>query len=425
MKRINEWIYNHIGTIIIWFLLLGPIFDCATALSIHLLHISFTGIIVIKILFLGLLLYDLFFVSKCRYKKKIILLISAIIIYMIVFLVQTILGKGADVLFYECQAMVRTFFFPLILLALYNLYLEGRFPLKVSYLRTVLLLYLGLILLPILTNTGFDSYAYSKTGTIGWFYSTNEIGGILSILFPFLFYHLMGQKKWIFLIGLIILMGIYFAIGTKVPILSMCITILIFGVSYMINIIKKKKWKQLSYLGLGFVLAVVSFIMVVPKTSFYKNIQIHLDFLEIHSVSDLFTIQKIDHFVFSERVRFLGESLENYSASPWNQKLFGIGYVENYATDHVNMKLIEMDYYDVILRHGIGGILFFIPVLLILILIWKQMKQHFKLEYIVSILLILLLSLFSGHIITAPSVSMLVASILILYLSEGEHSHES
>ncbi len=425
MKRVNEWICSHIETIIAWFLLLGPIFDCMTALSIHLLHIQFTGIIVIKILFLGLLLYDLFFISKCRYKKPIIAVTCAIIIYMIVFVVQTIVQKNTDVFFYECQSMVRTFFFPLTLLALYNLHLEKRLTIHSKYLCSILLFYLALILLPLLTHTGFDSYAYSKTGTIGWFYSTNEIGGILSILFPFLFCFLIKQKKWILFVGMVILMSVYFAIGTKVPILSVLITLVIFGIAYLIQMIQKHKWKQLSYLGIVVVIGIISLILIVPKTSFYKNIKIHLEFLEIHSVSDLLTVQKIDHFVFSERVRFLSQSFENYKKAPWNQKLLGIGYIENYGTDDVNVKLIEMDYYDIILRHGIiGGVIYFIPFLWILILTIKRIKYNFKLDYIVSILLILLLSLFSGHIMTAPSVSILVAYILIGYL-EGSNSSEN
>ncbi len=420
MKRVNEWICNHIETIIVWFLLLGPIFDCATALSLHLLHIQFTGIIVIKILFLGLLLYDLFFISKCRYKKPIIVVTCAIITYMVIFVVQTILLKGLDVFFYECQSMVRSFFFPLTLLALYNLHLEKRLQVHSKYLCAILLFYLGLILLPLLTHTGFDSYAYSKTGTIGWFYSTNEIGGILSILFPFLFYYFLKQKKWILFVGMVILMVVYFAIGTKVPILSVLITIVIFGISYLIQMIQSHKWKQLSYLGILLVVGLTSLILMVPKTSFYKNIKIHLEFLEIHSVSDLFTIQKIDHFVFSERVRFFSQSFDNYKKAPWSQKLFGIGYIENYGTDDVNVKLIEMDYYDIMLRHGIiGGVIYFIPFLWILILIVKRIKYDFKLDYIVSILLILLLALFSGHIITAPSVSILAAYILVGYLEGG------
>ena len=82
-----------------------------------------------------------------------------------------------------------------------------------------------------------------------------------------------------------------------------------------------------------------------------------------------------------------------------------------------------MDYYDIIFRHGIiGGVIYFIPFLWILILMIKKIKYNFKLDYVVSILLILLLSLFSGHMITAPSVSILVAYILIGYLKGGNSS---
>lgn len=426
MKKINTWLAAHIEMIIILFILLGPIFDCVTALSLHLFHTSFTGIMVMKVLFLGILLYDLLFISQCKHRNKIRWMIVAILIYMVMFTIQIFVQKGMDVFLYEGQSMLRTFFFPIVLLVFYNLYLEDRFHTKPAYLCYVLICYLILILLPILTHTGFDSYAYSKVGTIGWFHSSNEVGGILSILFPFLFKDLWNQKKWILFIGMCIIMGIYFSIGTKVPILSILITITIYGLFLCIQMIQSKKWKRLSYLGISLVLAIISLIVVIPKTSFYKNIQIHLDFLDIHSVSDLLTIDKIDHFVFSERIRFLKDTLESYENAPWNQKLLGIGYIENYATDDVNTKRIEMDYYDIFFRHGIiGSIVYFISFLWILLIIVKKINSNFKLEYIVSILLILLLSLFSGHIITAPSVSILVAFILITYLNERKNVDEN
>ncbi len=422
MRKINEWIKTHITTIIFWMLILGPVFDCVTSLSIHLLHVQLTAIMLFKILFLGILIYDLFFISKCRYKKKISLMVTAIIIYMITYMVIVLLHKGPDVFLYECQSMLRTFFFPIVLLTLYNLYLEKRLTVNRTYLHIILITYIAFILIPILTHTGFDSYAYSKVGTIGWFYSSNEIGGILSILFPFFAYFLFQQKKlWgIVLIGVIV--GVYFAIGTKVPILSIGITFAFFMITYIIYLFQKQKWKQLSCFGLLVVIGIISLLLVLPKTSFYKNIQIHLEFLEIDSISDLLTLDHIDHFVFSERIRFMKHTKENYINADWSEKLLGIGYIENYATDEVNTKLIEMDYYDIFFRHGvIGSAIYFIPFLWILIKVIHQMIKHISIPDVTSVILILLLSLFSGHIITAPSVSILVAYILMCCL-EGEHA---
>lgn len=419
MNKINKWIKLHISKMITWFLLLGPIFDCTTALSIHYLHNSLTVIMFLKILFLCLLLYDFVFISKSRYKKQFAIILLLIGIYMIMFIGNILFYKDISVLFYECQNLLRTFFFPIALLCIYNLYLEKRFTPDCKYLQMVLMVYLFLILLPLLTHTGFDSYAYSKLGTIGWFYSTNEIGGILSILLPILLINLLKRKKIVLFIGLLIILFIYFSIGTKVPILSIMITFIIFGIYFLWNLIKNKKWKQISYLLITLIVAITSISFIIPKTSFYKNIQIHLDFLNVHSFSDLLTVEKIDHFIFSERIRFLENTMTNYQNSSFLEKMFGIGYIENYATDSVSTKLIEIDYYDVFFRHGIiGSILFFIPLLILLKNIYMKSKRQISISYLTSILLILLLSLFSGHILTAPSVSIIVSYILISYLKE-------
>lgn len=197
------------------------------------------------------------------------------------------------------------------------------------------------------------------------------------------------------------------------------ITFIIFGIYFLWNLIKNKKWKQISYLLITLIVAITSISFIIPKTSFYKNIQIHLDFLNVHSFSDLLTVEKIDHFIFSERIRFLENTMTNYQNSSFLEKMFGIGYIENYATDSVSTKLIEIDYYDVFFRHGIiGSILFFIPLLILLKNIYMKSKRQISISYLTSILLILLLSLFSGHILTAPSVSIIVSYILISYLKE-------
>ncbi len=79
-----------------------------------------------------------------------------------------------------------------------------------------------------------------------------------------------------------------------------------------------------------------------------------------------------------------------------------------------------MDYFDIFYNHGIMGfIIFFIPYIMILINIFKKKDKLFDFErYMsyISIFLIVILSLFTGHIITAPSVSIVIIYILISLL---------
>ena len=116
----------------------------------------------------------------------------------------------------------------------------------------------------------------------------------------------------------------------------------------------------------------------------------HLNFLGIHQIQDLFTFHHIDHFIFSERLSFLSDTHEIYQTHSFPVKVIGMGIGDVYETSPVSMKTIEMDYFDIFYHYGIIGVCYFI-----------------------SIFLILLLAFFSGHILNAPSVSVIVALILI------------
>ena len=111
---------------------------------------------------------------------------------------------------------------------------------------------------------------------------------------------------------------------------------------------------------------------------------------------------------------------QNYLKESLDQKLIGIGYIENYGTDKVSLKMIEMDYYDILYRHGIiGFIIFLLPLIYI---IYNNFKIHkFKnISLNLSIILIFILSLFSGHVLIAPSVSYIVSLLIIFWLTNNE-----
>lgn len=409
----KKMIANNIEKIVLIFLLLTPILDIITSLSIQVHHSSFTFGMILKILFLLILVFDLHFNSKCRYKKLLIVLLYMILLYGIIYVCLVLSQKGLDVFLYECQNVFRTFFLPVVLICFYGLAEENRVTIKWQHLSSVFVIYIVLLLIPIVTNTGFESYAYSKSGNVGWFQSANEIGGIFSILLPFYFLKITSFKLPIKIISLAIILYLSCSIGTKVPILSLAIVLFAFLSYQLIKWINMKKWKVIIFSICATLLSLVAFYYIVPKTSFYKNIMVHLEFLEIDSVYDLLTIPKIDHFIYSERVTFLENTLDNYNKSPIINKLFGIGYVENYGTDSVNLKMIEMDYYDIFFRHGwVGFICYFLPIFLILYKNGINKDTFFPQQ--ISLILIFLLALFSGHILVAPSVSTFVGAVIVL-----------
>ncbi len=120
----------------------------------------------------------------------------------------------------------------------------------------------------------------------------------------------------------------------------------------------------------------------------------------------------VDHFIFSQRLTFLSD--ENYlfkNASTY-QKVFGRGYLNQGE----ETKLIEMDYFDVFYHHGIIGFIIFFIIYGIVVIktLNKKKKTDFnQIMLYTSFLLILTLSLFSGHIIIAPSVNIIVISLIL------------
>lgn len=399
----NNWIQKNIIKILSIFLVLGPIFDLITSVSINLFHLDIHIILFIKIIFIFLLTYYSLFIYKGNNKKYIVIYYFLLGIYFISYASNVVISKSIDVLFYECSYLFRTYFFPICLINIYLVY-ENKEKVSNKVLVISFIIYLLLLFIPFITNTGFDSYAYSKVGSIGWFNSTNEIGGILSILFPITLSYLILKNKKIIPILLLVFFYVIFSIGSKVPVLTTLITVIFFLILYL-----KKNSDKIKILILPFIIIILLGTYLFPKTNFYKNIQIHLDFLEINSINDLLTFENIDHFIFSSRLKFLSETRNNYVKSDLKNHLIGIGYIENYGTDEVNIKTIEMDYFDIFYRNGIiGFILFITPMILVLI----KLKPNKTIE-IYCFVLALILALFQGHILVSPSVSIYVIIILL------------
>ena len=161
----------------------------------------------------------------------------------------------------------------------------------------------------------------------------------------------------------------------------------------------------------------IASFFVFPKTHFYKNLVIHINYLEKKDNGKITTWHIIDHFIFSERLSFEEKTRKAYNKSNILEKAFGIGYIENYGTDKVRLKTVEMDYFDVFYRHGIFGfIIFFYPLVYVLkgILSSKYKLDKKTLNIGTSIFLIFILALFQGHIFVNPANSIYVALILAL-----------
>ncbi|MDD5888452.1 MAG: O-antigen ligase family protein [bacterium] len=405
-KIIKQNLNKYLGI----FILLQPIIDLITGICLNVFNLNLTIGIIIRMLFLMFIMYTTVFIYK---KKKSSIYYLVFIIYTILYLLANIIFKDSSI-FSELQGLLRVFYFPLLLISLYDL----KDEIKISKMTLVitLFIYIIAIFIPILLNVGFKTYQITKTGTLGFYNSANEISGIISIITPLIFI-IFKETKGIIIKVLLTLLYLFviLTIGTKTPLLALLITIGMTYIWLIIHYLKNKKYKPLLISFSLIVVGLASLIIIIPKTNFYKNIIVHLDYLQVDNITDIFQDEKlIDHFIFSERITFYGSKKSIYQNSNIYQKLFGIGYIN----DNKLTKLIEMDYYDIYYSHGLLGFLLFMSIPLYILFKFSFQKRTYNFNmYMIntSLLLIIILSLMTGHIITAPAVSIIVV-IIILYL---------
>ena len=409
----NQFIKKNFSKIISLFLIMQPILDLLTGIGIHSFNNNLTIGIIFRIIFLLFICLSLIFIYK---KKKVLYIYSIFLIYSILYIIGVHNYGG---IFYELQGLFKMLYFEIILISLY--FIKDELKIDKKDLLIVLSSYLLLIFIPTIFGIGYKSYEITKAGKLGFFNSANEIGGIISILTPILLVYIINLKKHFYIIPLTI---IYFIViltmGTKTPLIALLMTIFMGLIYLWIKLFKNKLYKYIVLSLLVLIVAITSLIIIIPKTNFYKNIETHLNFLKVDDVRDIFNDEElIDHFIFSQRLTFLSYKKEIYSNSKVYNKLFGIGYYHNDEVD----KYIEMDYFDIYYNHGVIGFILSITIILYFIykiFIYKQKLIFERYMLYTSLLLILILSFFTGHIILAPSVSLISISIIILLLKGNE-----
>lgn len=408
----EEWMKKNISKIIAIFILLQPILDVLTGVCVNTLHWNITIGIIVRILFLIFICFVVLFIFK---KKQLLIPYFLIGLYFILYIVGVVVYKDSSIIT-DIQNLVRAFYFPILFISLFSIRDHIRIS-NMTFLAMVLL-YILFIFIPTIIGVGYKSYQITKAGTLGFFNSANEISGIISILTPILFVIFYESKKWIpitmisFVYLVVILM-----VGTKTPLLTLLITIGISALYLWHYLLKKQQYKQIG-LSIGVILiACIALLIVIPKTNFYKNIKVHLNYLGLEHVTEVFTDKElIDHFIFSSRLKFMRNKAYIYKKSSTYEKIFGIGYINN----NKNTKQIEMDYFDIFYSHGIIGFIIYFSIVLYavycILINRKQNGYENGMRYL-SFFLIAFLAFMTGHIITAPSVSI-IAVLMILSLEE-------
>lgn len=394
MKKLNNTIKTNITAIIGVFLIISPFLDLFTSIGIKYNIDQLTIGIIIRGLFMLLMIYYSIFLKDN--KKQTIIFLSVIFAYIALFLTKTILTNGN--ITYETTVIFKTFYFIILSITFINL----KKPIDTKYYIACFTTYLLLVFIPNILNIGFNSYEIAKVGQVGWFNSANEISTILSILTPILIAYLMTKKnKILSVLYLIIILITFFSIGTKVPILSLAIICGFYFLYSLYKLIRKKDTKKITFILTGLLIIIISTVILLPKTSFYKNIKIHLEYLEVGNIVEIFTdTELIDHFLLGSRLKLLSQNIKTYKESSTIEILLGIG------AEH---RQSEMDFFDIFINYGIIGFALIATILIILII--KQ-KPKYTTNTKLSLLLAITIAFLSGHVLVSPAVSIFIPLLL-------------
>lgn len=448
---------NYFPHFLLLFIVFQPILDLLTSFSIYVLHMSATVGIVVRFAFMLLALGYLLLHHKQQGAKKYILYLCLFGIVLAIGLVNNLMVKS-PVSFGEEVKFIMKSVYPIVLLFGYIIALkelknnEYAFHKVITYFLYATLILSISIIAAMATGTDFPSYPNSKIGSRGWFFAGNDLSSIFAIMFPIVVLYSVHKttsfSKVYYWMPTVLAMYASIMIGTKVGygaiVITLGIALFFLFIEYMMH--RKTEGKGFTYLVNTVVAAVVlgGLLVLTPQTPIAKNMSIHLQIYEYkksvqdekdrkegkvvteeeHKQGEL-TDSEMKSLIYSDRDKFLKVYKQYYKEAPLSQKLFGMGYAGNYTT---KMKLVEMDFHDLFFAFGIVGFLMYVlPLLYFGIKIFIRLITNFKKLFSVKHMLLastLVLSLgigfMSGHVLTAPAVSIFFVVILAYLIVDLE-----
>ncbi|WP_406944970.1 O-antigen ligase family protein [Halobacillus sp. SY10] len=451
--------------LLLYFIVLQPILDILTYFSLRALDTSLTIGIVVRVLFMGLSLWFIFFGNSSKLKKYVLWYLIAIAVVFGIGLVYNFFAKPIFNPFLELQFIAKTVYFHVMLGSYLLLFTSID---KVSEKRMQILKYTSIAMLiisismfiAILTGTSSETYEWNKFGMKGWFHSGNELGSIVAVCFPLIYLYALLKmeeaKKIYYFIPVVLLASVAILIGTKVGYFAVLLAAVIVFVTYVIYwIIQKRKKVQDPLLRLRLIFSFVFLIALLAVTPFsptFTNVSGDMGAIEEQqkeqqeknqedSESEFGSedpsaeeepskeeeTQLMDSpilvIILSARNLYFTEMYNYYVEADPVQKMFGMGYAGNYESPE-DRKLIEMDFFDLFFSYGILGIiLILLPFLTIIGLFLKLLFQTpGTLLHPLNMLILLSIgfgtgiAFLAGHVLYAPAVSIYLAISIVLLI---------
>lgn len=445
MEKLKEKL--TVPNIITLFILLQPIIDIITGLSMQYANITITFGIVIRTIFMAFVVILGLIKAEKKYRICMGIYYGVLSIYMLGFLVNAYMENGTALLFVQIKGLIKNFYLPIILVALIPIFKKYNIHIKRKVLITTLMVYVVTIFICNLCGIAFLTYkAGDKAGTVGLFYSANEIGAILCLLSPFLVVDLVKEKlTWTKGIFTFLFVYAVLQLGTKVPYFGLIILIVTIIFACIING-KTKKMKQLyqkAGVFFGFLIAIYLVTGLTPVgenlTKIYGDVFVvtkeDIQFGKTQQppqITEFKNFEELKAASVSGRSDFLKANKEAFMSGNGLDKMLGIGFVKNEDGKLQELKLTEMDYYDILFCNGIvGTILFALPIFVFVIGLMRYTilnRKKVTIEPIYSIVMAAIVALLAGHVLVSPAVSIYVVIILLKYnfdIREVETSKES
>lgn len=297
---------------------------------------------------------------------------------------------------------------PLLLVFLFKVYIEKEL-LPPAFFENMFnlwgIFFVSTILIPYVLGIGFQTYGEGAVGYKAFYYSQNDLGFILVLLFAYSLIRLNNKKDitTIVVAFLTFLCGIILGLKSVYLIYFLFILVFLYGKRLTIpNVIKNIYY---TVIGSGFLYLLFIF--------FSENI------LAIISRWDYFLKQSASlvSFLTSSRIDRLPRVFSWLSEADYRGLILGTGleYTE-VTSSYVSMIQIEMDFFDVLFQIGIFGVLGVYSTYLGILYFYK-VPRIYKFLFIIA----LSYSFLVGHVIESALSGMFFAVFIGLIIEKGKN----
>ncbi|EOO15003.1 MULTISPECIES: O-antigen ligase family protein [Bacillus] len=468
---------------LLFFIILQPVLDLLTSLSIVLLKSNATVGILVRFLIMAVGGIYILIQAKEKENRKFLIYLILLAVVLGIGFINNKLVKNPIVLGEEVKFVAKALYIYIMLgsyiLALKSLKKKVNISDKVrnSIVYSTLIIN-AIMVISISTSTDFGSYQWMKVGSRGWFYAGNELGSILAIIFPIVVLYSIQKTKSVkhvlYWIPSLLMIYSLIQVGTKVGMGSIGATLAAAIGIIVLQLLFDRRNPNKKSLVLNGLIAIVLLAGVVgtfKMTPLAQNMGIHNNYLSEQNVAqqgqkekeikekikkeekqhkvekpeekakveaevkkELEKEQKKENqenLIFSGRQVYEERHKQFFKEAPMSQKLLGMGYAGNYKYNEQKQpdpKLIEMDFHDWFYDFGIIGFaLMMIPFIYygvrILLAFVTRFKEIFNVKYgmiTASLLLALGIAYIAGHILTAPGVGIYFVVVLAYLIVDLE-----